>query len=92
MHCLWYGMRLSANLMNYVQDAPADFRFAYGFGIVQLVPPTTQQWVHTHTHTHPQRERFMQTLLLYVVHSQSGSLHRIIENEQIFSIYSYYVV
>lgn len=36
MHCLrrWYGMRLFANLMNYVQDASADFRFAYGFGIV----------------------------------------------------------
>lgn len=75
MHCLWYGMRLFANLMNYVQDAPADFRFAYDFGIVQLVPPTTQQWLRTHT------TRFMQTLLLYVVHSQSGSLHQIIENE-----------
>lgn len=42
--------------------------FAYGFGIVQLVPPTTQQWAHT------QRERFMQTLVMYVVHSPSGSL------------------
>lgn len=46
-------MRLFANLMNYVQDAPADFRFSAGFGIVQ--PATTQQWVQTfHTLIHTQ--------------------------------------